>query len=47
MGNMIKVLRAVVPKNVDDREVFEVGTCYVEEGFGEGKGGVDDNMDGY
>ena len=23
------------------------GTCYVEERFGEGKGGVDDNMDGY
>ena len=29
--------RAVVPKNVDDREILKVGTCYVGERFGEGK----------
>ena len=47
MGNTIKVPRAVVPKDVDNRKVLKVIACYVEEEFGEGKGRMDDNVDGY
>ena len=47
MGNTIKVSRTVVPKNMDNREILQVGACYVEEGFRECEGGVDNNMDGY
>ena len=49
MGNTVKVAWAVIPKDVDNREVLKVSACYIEEeeGFGEGKGGMDDNVDGY
>ena len=47
MGNTIKMVRAIVPKNVDDWEVFKMGSCNVKEGFRKGKSGVDDDVDGY
>ena len=47
MGNMIKVARTVVPKAVDNGEVFKVSPGYVEQGFREGEGGMDDDMEGY
>ena len=47
MGNTIKVSRTVVPKDVNNRKILKMGACDVEEGFREGKGGVDDNVDGY
>ena len=28
MGNTIKVSRTVVPKNMDNREILQVGACY-------------------
>ena len=33
MRNTIKVARAVVPEDMDDREVFEVGPRNVKKGF--------------
>ena len=47
MGNTIEVARAVVPKDVNDREVFKVSPCNVKEGFRKGEGRVYDNVDGY
>ena len=46
MGNTIKVARAVVPQDMDNGEVFEVGACDIEEGFGKSEGGMNDNVDG-
>ena len=47
MGNTIKVSRAVVPKNMDNREVLQVSSCNIKEGFCEGERRVDDDVDGY
>ena len=47
MGNTIKMVGAVIPKDVDDWEILKVSACYVKEGFGEGEGGMDDDVDGY
>ena len=46
MRNTIEVARAVVPKDVNDWEVFEVSSRNVKEGFCKGKGRVYDNVDG-
>ena len=46
MGNTIKVSRAIVPKDVDNGEVLQVHSQNFKEGFSEGEGGVNDNMDG-
>ena len=43
---MIKMPWTIVPENVDDREVLQVGSCNIEEGLGESKGWMDDNVDG-
>ena len=45
MGNTIEVARAVVPKDVNDWEVFEVSSRNVKEGFCKGKRRVYDDMD--
>ena len=45
MGNTIEVMRAVVPKDVDDGEVFKVSPCNVKEGFCKGERGMYDDMD--
>ena len=47
MGNTIKVVRAVVPKDVNDQKVFKVSPCNVKEGFCKGKRRVYDDMDGH
>ena len=39
--------RAIVPKTMDYGEGFEMDRSKGEEGFGEGKCGVDDEMKGY
>ena len=46
MGNTIKVAGAVVPQNVDDGKVLEMGSCDIEEGFGKSEGRMNDNVDG-
>ena len=46
MGNMVKMAWTVVPQDVDDREVFEMGSRHVEEGFGKREGRMNDNVDG-
>ena len=46
MGNMVKMTRAVVPEDMDDGEVLEMGSRDVKEGFSKGKGGVYDNVNG-
>ena len=45
MGNTIKMSRAIVPKNVDDREVLQVGSRDIADGFGECKGWMNDDVD--
>ena len=46
MGNTIEVAWTVVPQNVDDGEVLEMGPCDIEEGLGKSEGRMNDNMDG-
>ena len=36
----------VVPQDVNDREVFEMGSRNVEEGFSKSEGRMDDDVDG-
>ena len=45
MGNTIEMSRAIVPKNVDNREVLKMSPCNVKEGFCEGERGMDDDVD--
>ena len=45
MRNTIEMAWTVVPQDVDDREVFEMGARDIEEGFGKSKGGMNDNVD--
>ena len=37
MGNTIEVAWTIVPQNMDDGEVFEMGSRDIEEGFGKGE----------
>ena len=46
MRNTVEMAWTVVPQNMDNGEVFEMGACDIEEGFGKGKGGMNDNVDG-
>ena len=46
MRNTIEMSRAVVPKNMDNGEVLQMSSCNVKEGFCEGKGWVDEDVDG-
>ena len=46
MGNTVEMAWTVVPQNMDNGEVFEMGACNIEEGFGKSKGGMNDNVDG-
>ena len=46
MGNTVKVTGAVVPQDMNNREILEVGACNIKEGFWEGEGRVDDDVDG-
>ena len=46
MGNTIEVVWTVVPQDVDDREVFKMGSSDVEEGFGKTEGRMNNNVDG-
>ena len=45
MRNMVEMLRAIVPKNMDDWEILKMSPCNVKEGFCEGERGVDDDVD--
>ena len=46
MGNTVEMLGTVVPQNMDNGEVFEMGACNIGEGFSESKGGMNNNVDG-
>ena len=46
MGNTIEMARAVIPQDADDREVFEMGPCDIEEGFSKSEGRVNNNVNG-
>ena len=46
MRNTVKMARAVVPKDVNNREVLQMGSRDVEQGFCECKQGMDDGVDG-
>ena len=45
MGNTIEMAWTVVPQDMDDGEVLQVGACDIGERFGEGEGGVNNNVD--
>ena len=46
MGNTIKVSGTIVPKNVNDREIPEMGSRDFKIRYFEGKGGVNEDVDG-
>ena len=46
MGNTIEMSWTIVPQDVNDREVFEMGSRNVEEGFSKGEGRMNNNVDG-
>ena len=46
MGNTVEMAWTVVPQNMDNGEVFEMSACNIGEGFGESKGGMNNNVDG-
>ena len=46
MRNTIEMAWTIVPQDMNNREVLEVGTSYVEKGFGEGERRMNDKMDG-
>ena len=46
MGNTIEMVWTIVPQDMNDREVLEMGSRNVEEGFREGEGRMDNNVDG-
>ena len=46
MRNTIEMAWTIVPQDMDNGEVFEVGACDIGEGFCKSEGGVDDNVDG-
>ena len=47
MGNTIEVSGAIVPQNVYDREILEMSPRNLKIGYFKGKGGMDEDVDGY
>ena len=45
MRNTIKMAWTVVPQNMNNREIFEVGASDVEEGFSESERRMDNKVD--
>ena len=45
MRNTIEMSRTIVPKHVNNREVFEVSPRDIEKGFCKGEGGVYDDVE--
>ena len=46
MGNTVEVARTIVPKNVDDWEVLEMGSRDFKIRYFKGEGGMDEDVDG-
>ena len=46
MRNTVKMSRAIVPKNVDDWEVFEMSSRDLKIRYFKGEGGMDEDVNG-
>ena len=46
MGNMVEVSRTIIPKNVNDWEILEMGSRNLEVRYFKGEGGVNEDVDG-